>query len=66
MSDKAALEAIARAYDKEDATQRGEPDPWRHEGPDTWWFDERLHCAKAAIEALEKVGYRIVKSSNAD
>lgn len=52
-----ALRALAQAYDREDAAQRGEPDPWNLDDPgdigdsDTW-VSERLGCARAAAEAF--------------
>lgn len=52
-----ALRALAQAYDREDAAQRGEPDPWNLDDPgdigdsDTW-VSERLACARAAAEAF--------------
>jgi len=42
-------EALARAYDKEDAAQRGEPDQWT-EDADPEWRAERLACAQVALE----------------
>lgn len=50
--DPKALEALARAYDREDASQRGEPDPWDDGAEDQTWRAERLACAKAAMQAL--------------
>lgn len=47
------LEAFARAYDREDASQRGEPDPWQDGKDDAVWVAERLACAKAALSSLE-------------
>lgn len=49
--DSKALKALARAYDREDAAQRGEPDPWmpNDDGP---WRDERLACAEVAARAF--------------
>lgn len=47
----AALEALARAFDKEDASQRGEPDPWKDAEDDAEWVSERLACARVAAEA---------------
>ena len=45
--------AFARAYDTEDAAQRGEPTPWV-DGEDAGeWVDERLACVRAGIAALE-------------
>jgi hypothetical protein len=46
------LEAFARAYDKEDASQRGEPDPWLDGKDDAEWVSERLACAAAALASL--------------
>ncbi|OBQ68944.1 hypothetical protein EFV37_29340 [Mesorhizobium loti] len=46
------LEALARAYDREDASQRGEPDPWDDGAEDPIWRAERLACAKAAMQAI--------------
>ena len=45
--------AFARAYDAEDAAQRGEPTPWA-DGEDTGeWADERVACVRAGLAALE-------------
>jgi hypothetical protein len=49
--DESALEALARAYDKEEAAQRGEPDPWAFGNDDGPWREERLACAQVAAEA---------------
>ncbi|SFX49248.1 hypothetical protein SAMN04244548_01227 [Paracoccus pantotrophus] len=49
----AACEALARAYDREDAAQRGEPDPWSigiEEEPE--WVAGRIACARAGLAAL--------------
>jgi len=50
-----AVEAMARAYDKEDAAQRGEPDPWDIEFDDEFQFEEfraeRLACSQTALTA---------------
>ena len=52
-----ALRALAQAYDREDAAQRGEPDPWMLDDPgdigdsDTW-VSERLACAQVAADAF--------------
>lgn len=56
------LEALARAFDKEDAAQRGEPDPWNtsvtgDDSPD--WKGERMACALAGLQA-----YLAARSSN--
>jgi hypothetical protein len=48
----AAIEALARAYDREDASQRGEPDPWDDGKDDAAWVAERLACAQAGFAAL--------------
>ncbi len=50
--DETALEALARAYDREDASQRGEPNPWDDGAEDPIWRAERLACAKAAMQAI--------------
>jgi hypothetical protein len=48
-------EAMARAYDKEDAAQRGEADPWSFASDDDAaeeeWREERRACAEAALTA---------------
>ena len=56
--DDAMLEAVARAYDGEDAAINGEPDQWatfdkeRGDPRMDIWRDERRACALAALEAL--------------
>jgi hypothetical protein len=51
------LEAMARAYDKEDAALRGEPDPWdnspwEEDSPEeAEWREERKTCAGLALTA---------------
>ncbi len=52
-----ALLALAQAYDREDAAQRGEPDPWNLDDPgdigdSDMWVSERLACAQVAAEAF--------------
>jgi hypothetical protein len=52
-----ALRALAQAYDREDAAQRGEPDPWMLDDPgdigdSDMWVSERLACARVASEAF--------------
>ncbi len=43
-------EALARGYDREDAAQHGEPDPWSPEFPqDEHWERSRRICAFAGI-----------------
>lgn len=56
MLDPTALRALAQAYDKEDAAQRGEPDPWNLDDPGDIgdsenWIAERIACAEAGITA---------------
>ena len=52
--DADALEVMARAFDKEEASQCGEPDPWASElvSGDQEWREERMCCALCALEAL--------------
>jgi hypothetical protein len=54
--DSALLEIAARAYDREDSAQRGEPDPWGLSSDDAdmdrQWREERMACALCALEAL--------------
>ncbi|RWN33449.1 hypothetical protein [Mesorhizobium sp.] len=53
------LEALARAYDQEDAAQRGEPDPWDYDDgneAEKVWRSERITCAAVAIAAYERAG----------
>lgn len=45
-----ALEALARAYDREDASQRGEPTPW-DDVEDLTWKAERIACAQVGLAA---------------
>lgn len=52
-------EIIARAYDREQAAQMGEPDPWQDNTDDPQWQDS-LGCAEAAVDAIEAAGYRII------
>ena len=49
--DERTLLAFARAYDREDAAQMGEPDPWIDGKDDPEWVSERLACASAALSA---------------
>ncbi|MFC3568375.1 hypothetical protein [Paracoccus simplex] len=52
-ADDAAFEALARAYDREDAAQRGEPDPWSIGTEDEpGWVADRIACARAGLAAL--------------
>lgn len=57
--DPKALMALAHAYDKEDAAQRGEADPWKselwdpgHEENYPEWVAERIACAEAGAAAF--------------
>lgn len=48
-----ACEALARAYDREDAAQRGETDPWSIGiDDDPEWVADRIACARAGLAAL--------------
>ncbi|MER9176685.1 hypothetical protein NKH72_24290 [Mesorhizobium sp. M0955] len=54
MLDAEALEALARAYDREDASQRGEPDPWEYDDgneDERLWRAERMACAEVGARA---------------
>ena len=51
--------AFAEAYDREDAAQRGEPNPWDLDDPgdigdSEAWQSERIACVRAGIEAVKK------------
>ncbi|RMF03098.1 MAG: hypothetical protein D6773_07850 [Alphaproteobacteria bacterium] len=50
-------EALARGFDREDAAQRGETDPWSPEFPvDPDWQTARRHCALQGLkEAFERL-----------
>jgi len=46
--------SFARCYDREDASQRGVPDPWSQEFSDREWEAMRRNCAMVALrEAFE-------------
>ena len=45
--------AFARAYDTEDAAQRGEPTPWISDEDADEWVDERIACVRAGLAALD-------------
>jgi hypothetical protein len=70
MSKHEPLEALARSYDREDASQRGEPDPWKDAEDDAEWVSERLACAQvaeaaylaAARSTVPEAGKAVVKS----
>lgn len=53
--DAEAVEAAARAHDREEAAQKGEPSPWRdldYSLPgDVDWRDERIAAMRVAIAA---------------
>lgn len=51
-------EIIARAYDREQAAQMGEPDPWMY--PDEEAEAESIACASAALAALDAAGFTVV------
>lgn len=50
--------AFAQGYDREDAAQRGEADPWNLDDPsdagdsDTW-ISERISCVRAGLSMIE-------------
>jgi len=54
------IEAMARAYDREDAAQMGEPSPWSIADRDPDWESGRLACAEAALSAIEQAGMVVV------
>jgi len=58
---KTAREIIARAYDREQAAQMGEPDPWQ-DGTDHPEWEGSLGCADVAIAALAAEGFSIVET----
>jgi hypothetical protein len=58
-------EIIARAYDREQAAQMGEPDPWA-DGTDHPEWSGSLACAHEAIAALNAAGYRILAPGERD
>lgn len=58
-------EIIARAYDREQAAQMGEPDPWQDGTDDPQWQDS-LGCGEAAVEALTAAGSRILGQGELD
>ena len=49
-----ALEALARAYDREEAAQMGEPSPWQQDDLDPAWVAERIACAEVGVEAYRE------------
>lgn len=58
-------EIIARAYDREQAAQMGEPNPWA-DGTDHPEWSGSLACAHEAIAALNAAGYRILAPGERD
>jgi hypothetical protein len=58
---KTVREIIARAYDREQAAQMGEPDPWQ-DGTDHPEWEGSLGCADVAITALAAEGFSIVET----
>ena len=58
------IEAVARAWDAEEAAQTGEPSPWSIPldggDHDARWAESRMSLAIAALTAIESAGYRIV------
>lgn len=71
MDKRPIAEILARAYDREEAAQMGEPDPWKDIEPDILvpdaeFVQDRIGCAEAAIEALAAAGYRIVLAEGKD
>lgn len=43
---------FARAYDREDAAQRGEPDPWLDDPNEAFrWAESRVACVRAGLKA---------------
>jgi len=51
--DDAMVERMARAHDKEEAAQRGEPSPWADPTIDAAWIAERITCMRAALQAAK-------------
>ncbi len=58
-------EIIARAYDREQAAQMGEPDPWGNGTDHPEWGDS-LACAQSAIDALQAAGIRLIPEGEYD
>ena len=58
------IEAVARAWDAEEAAQTGEPSPWSIPldggDHDARWAESRMSLAIAALTAIEAAGYRVV------
>jgi hypothetical protein len=52
--DDAMVERMARAHDKEEAAQRGEPSPWDDPTIDAAWIAERITCIRAALQAAKE------------
>lgn len=58
-------EIIARAYDREQAAQMGEPDPWGDGTDHPEWYSS-LACAQEAIAALQAAGFRLIPAGEYD
>lgn len=65
LPDLEPLEALARAYDREDASQRGEPDPWKDAEDDAEWVSERLACAQVAEAAYRAASSTVPEAGKA-
>ena len=52
-------EAVARAWDAEEAHQMGEPSPWDF-GYDAEWEAGRVFLADTALDALDAAGFVVV------
>jgi len=46
------VEIFARAHDREEAAQMGEPDPWSIDNDDEEWKRDRLACVRAGLGAV--------------
>jgi len=46
------VEIFARAHDREEAAQIGEPDPWSIDNEDDEWKRDRLACVRVGLDAL--------------
>jgi len=65
MTSDEIIETMARALDREEAAQMGEPSPWdvfknelEHE-----WISERFACVRAALSAAEAAGWVMVPAA---
>jgi len=48
------VEIFARAHDREEAAQMGEPDPWSIDNDDEEWKRDRLACVRVGLDALTR------------